>query len=278
MRKLLRAGFVRTRMMKGFWLGMVVLAGYGLFATAMNYRSAVKYGMDLGVIFTDCMFQPIMILGLTAAIYGTMFVGAEYNDGVVRNKLVVGQSRTSIYLSNYINCAAVGVLHIATAYFISWAVGFVLMGKPEIGTRNLLEACAITLLLCLSYAAVYNFCSMMINSRAHAAIVNLLLFIGMLFVASYLFQMLMQPPTYEQYSVNEANMATEIVENPRYVSGLKRDIYQFLIDFLPGGQVMQLVAGSGAVQHPSLQCLYSGMIVIVFNLAGIFFFQRKDIK
>ncbi len=72
------------------------------------------------------------------------------------------------------------------------------------------------------------------------------------------------------------DFALETVKNPHYVSGLRREIYQFFLDFLPSGQVMQI--GSRTALHPYLMGVYSMIIIVVSNLAGMFFFEKKDIK
>ena len=49
-------------------------------------------------------------MGLVAAILTSMFIGSEYSDGTIRNKLVVGHSRMRIYLANLIVCSVACVL------------------------------------------------------------------------------------------------------------------------------------------------------------------------
>lgn len=68
----------------------------------------------------------------------------------------------------------------------------------------------------------------------------------------------------------------EASPNPYYVGGIKRDAYEFLNDFLPGGQACSLISVPAA--HPGRMALYSGLITIVFTGFGIYCFQRKDIK
>ena len=54
-------------------------------------------------------------MGLVAAVFISLFVGSEYSDGTIRNKLVVGHSRMRIYLANLIVCSIACVL-ISLAY------------------------------------------------------------------------------------------------------------------------------------------------------------------
>ena len=64
--------------------------------------------------------------------------------------------------------------------------------------------------------------------------------------------------------------------NPRYLTGIKREIYQFVIDFLPTGQCGQMRELN--VLHPVRMMVSSIVIAIVTTLGGIFAFERKDLK
>ena len=68
--------------------------------------------------------------------------------------------------------------------------------------------------------------------------------------------------------------------NPNYVSGIRRDIYQLLMDVSPGGQnyVMTNSAYQGILRYPALLCIYSAAVTVISGAAGIFVFLRKDIK
>ncbi|MGY3662454.1 MAG: hypothetical protein ACXAHE_00930 [Roseburia sp. 1XD42-69] len=46
-----------------------------------------------------------------------MFLGTDYSDGTIRNKLTVGHTRTNIYLANLIVTFAAGLL-IMCVWFI----------------------------------------------------------------------------------------------------------------------------------------------------------------
>lgn len=47
----------------------------------------------------DRFFAYSFFIGILSAIFCSLFTGTEYSDGTIRNKIVVGHSRISIYLS-----------------------------------------------------------------------------------------------------------------------------------------------------------------------------------
>lgn len=96
----------------------------------------------------------------------------------------------------------------------------------------------------------------------------------LLFIAIFIYSKLAQPEMYEAVSIGESNL--EMMANPNYISGIKREIYQFFMDFLPSGQCSQI--GNLEVPHPFRMGIYSLLIIIVSNILGIFCFRKKDLK
>ena len=66
------------------------------------------------------------------------------------------------------------------------------------------------------------------------------------------------------------------MDNPNYVRGWKRELYEFLADFIPAGQALQVT--SLDVARPALLSVYSLLIFMLSTGAGIFFFHKKDLK
>ena len=65
-------------------------------------------------------------------------------------------------------------------------------------------------------------------------------------------------------------------KNPYYVSGMKRQIYEFLLDLTPGGQVIQI--SEMGVKQPAMLALYDGLILLVVTGFGICFFRCRDLR
>ena len=66
------------------------------------------------------------------------------------------------------------------------------------------------------------------------------------------------------------------MENPNYLTGTKRDAYQFVADFLPTGQA--LAYNFDMIVHPWRMCLYSLLILAASTAGGLAAFRRKDLK
>ena len=64
--------------------------------------------------------------------------------------------------------------------------------------------------------------------------------------------------------------------NPYYITGVKRQIYEFLQDLTPGGQVLQVSEMS--VKKPATLAVYDGLILLLVTGFGLIIFRREDLK
>ena len=119
---------------------------------------------------------------------------------------------------------------------------------------------------------------MLCQSKAHSATVCILLAFALLIFGFYITSALNEPEYYEAYSATVDGITVSEPEesNPHYVSGTKRQVYEFLQEFTPGGQLFQ-VANMDA-EHPARLALYSSAILLLSTCCGIVVFRRKDLK
>ena len=104
MRNLLSANFARLRKSVLFWLGIAAMAVYAVIMLVSWYRTnqiilqsdrpEMAMGMD------QFLFSFIGLIGILLAAFVGLFLGTEYSDGALRSKLIVGHSRSTVYLSN----------------------------------------------------------------------------------------------------------------------------------------------------------------------------------
>lgn len=284
MRKLLRANLARMRRSKVFWLEMLVLTALELSMLLDGYLYAKKIDESLSRVFSESIFQGMVLSGILFAVFCSLFMGTEYDFGTIRNKLVIGHSRTNIYLSGFVSCLGAAAVQCVVAVAVLLAVGFLVAGQPDMEAGTFFRLFTVLLFLCMAYVSVYHLFAMLITSKSHASTVNILLAFALLIFATALYSRLNEPKMMHDISYSIDGMlqiGEQMVPNPNYVSGTKRVIYQFLVDFLPGGQNIQIAnAGMQAelCQHTLLSCAYSALITVGMNAVGLFLFRRKDLK
>ena len=277
MYKILFAHFAHLRKNRFFLICMSFMFLFGPFLIISNYIASKKTGYMMPL--DDYLFLFSVLIGILFAAFSSLFLGTEYSDGTIRNKLVVGHTRRSIYLSALIaNCGAVIFLELA------YITGVIIVGIPLLGFLNLPPASIFTLLGCvcmMSFAlsALFTFVSMLVHSKSLACVISIIGAVIMLFYAAYINMRLQEPEVYDSYiyqddAGNIVNIEPEV--NPNYLEGTKRDVYEFIYDYLPAGQALQI--SQMTVTNAWRLSLYSLNIIIIFTACGLVVFHRKDIS
>ena len=272
MRKLLRANFARLWKSRTFWVEMAFMALICVAFLIDNRNNDSNWTLD-GGCFNYAFFVPILTAIVTA-----LYVGSEYSDGTMRNKCVIGHQRKNIYLANLIVCMTASTL-LCAAYLMPYlCLGRALQGHFQAEPQVILLYAGLIFVLMLAFAALFVLAAMLCQSKAHSATVCILLAFALLVFGFYITSELNEPEYYEAYSATVDGITVSEPEepNPHYVSGTKRQVYEFLQEFTPGGQLFQ-VANMDA-EHPARLALYSSAILLLSTCCGIVIFRRKDLK
>lgn len=280
MTKLLRANFARLRKEKIFLICAAVMVLYGLFlCIALNYSmhlNNMEIAFDGIFLYGYGLHGYIAIPGILMAALCSVFIGTEYSDGTIRNKLIVGRTRTEIYLSNFLTCAAAGILLNLSYFIIVCAVGIPLFGFFHASASIMLKLILDGTLMMVSYAAIFNLMSMLMQNKTTVAILGLIGVILVMIVSIELISRIAAPEFIDAIEIKDGEQVWKTIRNTRYLSGTARAVCQFVIDLLPTGQSLQ-ISGMTA-PHLWLMALYSTMMTLAANAAGVFFFRRKDLK
>lgn len=276
MSKLLRANFSRLKKNKVFWLGIIIMSAMGILYPVIAYFDMKRYGSIYSL--EERIFCYPIYIGVLQSVFCSLFLGTEYSDGTIRNKLMIGHSRIGIYLSNLIVCSAAGVLMCLVSLISGIGAGSLLLGFFKISIAEVILTIICTFIMTFAYSAVFTFIAMLVQSKAVSAVLAILLSFLLFFTAMSVYARLDEPETYSGYVYEEdaGEFAQEEMVNPRYLSGMKRQVYEFLLDFLPSGQGMQIAM-------LEVSCLwrlimYDCILVFFTTVGGVLLFRRKDIK
>lgn len=124
MSRLFAANLMRLKKSKLFWFLIVVAAVLSLTLVIL----LILYPDSIDKI----MFAyPVLIAFMIPALIG-IFLGTEYSEGTLRNKLMIGHSRRNIYLANLLT-----TLLAAYALLVSYLIPVLLLGFPVLGVPSM---------------------------------------------------------------------------------------------------------------------------------------------
>ncbi|MCH5349762.1 MAG: ABC transporter permease subunit [Oscillospiraceae bacterium] len=294
MSKLLRADFIRLFKSRIFWLGLIFMVGLAGVAMWTNWKDSHDfpdyYNPPDGLLFVGAAY-----IGIVIAVVLGIFIGTDYSHGTIRNKISVGHSRMKMYFSNLIVCTAASlIMHIAFMIVIIGASVTGIAKKFDMTTGNVAALIFTSIFTVAALSSIFILVCMLISSRSAGVVTTIILSLALIMSANNIYYRLLEKEYTEPYSLTlmtesgeEIEITQESVKNPKYLTGTKRKVYQFLADILPNNQIMQLSNGASGKgmgddgempDHTALFPLYSLGLIAVTTAAGILIFRRKDLK
>lgn len=281
MKNLLSAEFLRLFKSKLFYIltslsfvfGIVLQVYIYIGSKVSEIEPRIEYGF----------FAVAAVVGFVVAVFVSLFVGTEYSDGTLRNKIVHGKKRISIYFSKLITCCLAMLLMYAAYYISSLIFGYILCGKFTTKASSVIITALVLYLCTCAYICLFLMISMNCSKKAVVSVVSLIMTMALFFTAVAVSTALSEPEYFPEaiYMDTETGQLVKEPEmpNPHYISGTKRKIYEFVNDANPTGQCVQL---SGAISDEGTVCkaefpLYSTAIIAVSTVFGMALFRKKDI-
>lgn len=247
MHKLLSANLRRLWSNKAFWLTVILMACIeAAFCLLLSRQGPLPMG--------PILFISLQGIGILTSVFFSLFLGTEYSDGTIRNKLIVGHKRNNIYLASLIT----GIIAITIIYLAGILTGGVLGTichdplKYSIG--QIILAGIIGWLACVSYISIFNLVGMLSSSKAVTSIICILTAFMLVFAGLICFKLVGQGiPT-----------------------GSGEVICQFLYEFNPFGQTAQTMTMS--MDSPWKLVVYALLLTFALTGLGVYAFHKKDLK
>ena len=286
MYKLLKANFFRLVKNKIFW-GIVIItiliASFILFNTILNHQGETKEGID------NILVMYIHFIGIFIAIFTSLFVGTEYSDGALRNKIVIGHSRKHIYFANMITSIVVGICIELIYMLVITIVGIPTLGTLQMTTEKFLFIMLDIVFIIIAYASIFTCITLLCSDITVSTVACIILVLVMLVVSMALSSTANATKYYESYSQNE-NGEIEVYQepNPDYPGDFKKNVAKTILYCIPTGQASQIASQVNKQPFRMIDYmsdtelktafLYSlGMTVCITGI-GMYCFKRKDLK
>ena len=271
MASLIRSHLVRLWKSPVYRLALLMMLPYGL-----GLCNSAIGDFQSGAATAGLWGQPLcgfsLLIGIIlAAVFG-LFFGAEYADGTIRNKLIAGHSRASIYLAT-LAAGVLAALGLYGVYLLAWAprLGWMLQNFPAPAARPLLLALAGTVLNILALCSLAVMLCMLIQRRSLLAVVLLLLMV-LWFFASVQAQDAWESATNGgmQLMIDEAGQQQWVFHEPGRAGALTA----FLYDFLPVCQAYRYMVLDATGRMLACSAVLAGLTTAL----GLVLFLRKDIR
>ena len=270
---LLRANFFRLRKGRTFYiflslsalfaLGLIVLTRLMMWmnTTSNDFLSSHMGDGDLSEALENLNVFSFLLygfdlsngLGIVAVIAIALFAGREYSTGIIRNKIIAGHSRISVYLSSCTTAATFAFAIMAVYGFIMLVVGLPMVGlgsdmSPALILRQYIAGLCITAVS----ASVANFCALLSRNNLAAILINLGVVYGLVIIFSLL----------DFFAMVKADIKP-------FVDTVKSVVYV--------GQFMLI--GDEFTFAYFLKTFFSSVVALfVINAAGCAVFNKLDIK
>lgn len=247
MHNLLSANLSRLWLNKGFWASIILMIfTEGFFCFLLLIQGPIP--------IDSLLFISLQGIGIVTSVFLSLLLGTEYSDGTIRNKLISGHKRGSIYLASFLTgIIAVTILYLSGVLTGS-VFGMIWYTSPNYQIGQIAIAGIIGWMACVSYISIFHLIGMLSSSKARTSIINILTAFILLF----------------------AGLLCCSLARPGLLPDSKRIIYQFLFELNPLGQTFYAMFID--IPSPWKLAAYSLLLSSVLTGLGIFIFCKKDLK
>lgn len=323
--KLLRANFSRLFRSLYFRLGMIISVLLNMVAIFNTYYAMKKFPEEfdlsdipdvsaddveyLSILISNesCMFNGGIFCMFIVPALIAFFIGTDYSDGTIRNKLMVGHKRSSIYLANLITSISAAEIVLLSGMAASYLTGLIFLKNTYLSAGEIFMFIIVGIFITASMSSICTLLSMVIPSKAGAVAAAVMTSFVMMVSVGSITSELESPEVYDEYTYEHQDtgevfdldcppdemspdelhsngiMVSDIdklepiqAENPGYPKGLRRRIYVWIQKATPGCQYISLSEWDEDFNKSSVG--WSSVFVAVTASAGIVVFRKRDLK
>lgn len=244
MANLLAEGYRRLFKGKRFYIVLAVIVGVAaLILTFVKIFDTEHTARVDGMIFMMTGTMPLLI-SITAG----LLIVQDFRNNTVRNKIIIGHSRTKIYLANLIVSCTVAVIYQLAFWLVTIALGGILLQFEFFPSGEIFANMGLALVIQLTFTAVIVFlCNSMRN-------------IGGFVISLIMHEIVLMA------SVVMLLIKSEKVQN-------------FISEIVPSFQIE--IVKYGYMDYPEkvyISLIADAVIFIAATIGGILIFNKSDLK
>ncbi len=191
MNKLMDANRFRLKRDTVFWACFAVLACLSAAVTANGCRQCRAMAAEsYTVALEGVCFRIAPAVAVCVAVFAGLYLGTDHSEGAFRNRLMVGYSRDQVYLSGLGT-----TMTAALAFLAAWLLGSGALALPnrdfwQMGAGQTALLILVAVGAVLSLASILTVVGMLAEKKSTAAVVSILIVLGLLLAATWLYSRL----------------------------------------------------------------------------------------
>lgn len=277
MTRLLRADHARLRKTRSFWICFALAAADGLFGFIQAYLTNKECAERMGSLLLGGGAEAMLF----SAIFTALFLGTDYSNGTIRNKLIIGHTRAEIYFSNLLTVLTGTFSCAAAQWTVKGVCGLITGGKLGMTAEEFMLCLAAYVCALGSLCAVNTLIGTLTASKSSTVAVTLVSVFGTFVISATLLSLLRLPKYAEEWVINEDGTVRKAVSDtvsPTYVDGAWRVMMTTLNNVLPCGPLLELEGNGALPENDEALPLYSlGVLAVSTGIGGLAF-RKKDLK
>jgi hypothetical protein len=264
MKNLLNANFSHLWQNGMFKIAIAAAAFVGIFCPIFYHRLLVVLEAPQSSYSLDYYFLPYShVIAVIATAFCSYYMSIDQTNGTLRNKIIAGHKRISIYMANLMTNMSVSCMLYTVYLVLSLGIGSSYIGHFQryANTEMLLYVfCGYAAIIALT--AVVTWVSMLFPNMAISLGVSLCVVLGSLCVG-----------------VHQLSQLTNAIVWMDQMTKMRQRIL-FFADFLPGSQLMEFFAMKDQLGNMNATVMLSGSAVffVGMTIIGLISFQNKSLK
>ncbi|MDE7070529.1 MAG: ABC transporter permease [Clostridia bacterium] len=287
--KLLRANLLRISKSVTFWIFVALYTLYPIIIALIEIQTyepitsdkmlSLNYGVE---------FFPMQ--GVIIALLCSILFNADFSNGTLRNKVIIGLSRSKIYLTNLLTMIIISLGLSVIYIIIFFALGMPLLGKFTSSASTIIWMIVDGSLVLMAYSAIMTLIVMTCKNPIASLIISALVITLGALLSYYMDYIVSIPEVITTLSENQFGETIWVqIPNENAPSQAVKAFCRFVTDLLPSGQSFQLSSPgythgwtmdmySRGGLHYWQMALYSLGIIGATSGIGILIFKKNNIK
>lgn len=224
-----------------FWFVTVIFALISVLEVLQKKHMNQDFA---NLIFDFTNFLPIAVIAAAG-----IFISKDYANNTIRNKIIVGHKRSSIYIANWILSACISIIFFLALTATAAVLGLTMLRTQQVSYNALLVNWLIGLLVMLVHSSIVTFICMLGKGSSSVLLAILVHFLTLIMVTI--------AQLFEMFNNNKVS--------------------KFLLEFFPTNVIFKLNTYE-IIDNAALAAIYLTVIIAAVTLLGVYIFNRTDIK